>query len=180
MKPLTDANGPLDKGADLEDKMLTAMLEQAKAAQTYWVGLCRSVCDFMAPSLLALSSLSEIEKENLENLPIQDLPHEYPRFQETLLRMSERAFSGALKTMTDFHLQRLNEAFDAWTNTIFSREGEDLASYMTRQANTLNLLVHKFPLPMCWAPTSWPFCPERTGVLCTVLPIRGFPPISAW
>jgi alpha-beta hydrolase superfamily lysophospholipase len=146
MKPLTDANEALDKGADLEDKMMTAMLEQAKAAQTYWVGLCRSVSDFMAPSLLALSPLSEAEKENLENLPIQDLPREYPGFQETLLRMSERAFSGALKTMTDFHVQRLNEAFEAWINTIFGRKGENLASYMTRQANTLNLLVHKFPL----------------------------------
>jgi poly(3-hydroxyalkanoate) synthetase len=145
MKPLTGAIGALGKGADLEDKMMTAMLEQAKAAQSYWVGLCRSVSDFMGPSLLALSSLSEVEKENLEDLPIQDLPREYPDFLGTLLKMSERGFSSALKTMTDFHLQQMDKAFEAWTNTIFDREGEDLVSYMTRQANTLKLLVHKFP-----------------------------------
>ncbi len=146
MKPSTDSIEALATGADVQEKMMTAMLEQAKAAQTYWMGLCRSVSDFMGPSLFALNSLSEVEKENLEDLPIQELPREYPDFLETLLQMSERGFSNALKIMTDFHLQQMNEVFEAWTNTIFDREGEDLASYMTRQAKTLKLLVHKFPL----------------------------------
>jgi hypothetical protein len=78
MKSPTDAvgeaSGPLEPRADVNEKMMTAMLEQAKMAQTYWVGLCRSVSDFMAPSLLALSSLAEAERENLDDLPVEDVP----------------------------------------------------------------------------------------------------------
>jgi poly(3-hydroxyalkanoate) synthetase len=149
MKTSTDAVGDvlgtLATSADVHEKMMIAVLEQAKAAQTYWVGLCRSVSDFMAPSLLALNSLSEAEEENLEELPLQDLADEYQDFWETLLQMSERGLNSALKSMSDFHLRQMDEAFRAWTNTVFDREGEDLASFMTRQAKTLELLVHKFP-----------------------------------
>jgi poly(3-hydroxyalkanoate) synthetase len=149
MKPPTDATGDaigsLVPGPDVHDNIMTAMLEQAKAAQTYWVGLSRSVSDFMAPSLLALSSLAEVERENLEDLPLEDVPSEYQGFWESLLEMSERGLSGGLKSMNDYHLRQMDEAFKAWTNTVFGLEGEDLASFMTRQAKTLELLVHGFP-----------------------------------
>lgn len=142
---IEDTIGALEKTADVNEKMMTAMLEQAKAAQTYWVGLCRSVSDFMAPSLLAMGSLAEVERENLENLPLQDVASEYQDFCETLLEMSERALKSSLKTMNDFHLRQMEEAMKAWTNTIFGLEGEDLASFMTRQAKALELLVHTYP-----------------------------------
>ncbi len=140
-----DAIGALEKVADVHETMMTAVLEQAKAAQTYWVGLCRSVSDFMAPSLLAMTSLAEVERENLENLPLQDVASEYQDFCETLLQMSERALKCGLKTMTDFHLRQMDEAMKAWTHTVFGLEGEDLASFMTKQAKALELLVHTYP-----------------------------------
>ncbi len=149
MKDLTnaggDAMGALEKSADLNEKLMTAALEQAKAAQTYWVGLCRSVVDFMTPSVMALNSLSEVEAERLEELPLQDIPGEYEDLWETVLKISERGLSSGLKTMNDFHLRQMEEAFKAWTNTVFGLEGEDLASFMTRQANALALLVHTYP-----------------------------------
>ena len=139
------AVGALEETADVHEKMMTAMLEQAKATQTYWVGLCRSVFDFMAPSISALSSLAEVERENPQDLPLQKAPGEYPDFWETLLQMSEKGLSSGLKTMNDFHLRQMDEAFKAWINTVFGREGEDLASFMTRKAKALELLVHGFP-----------------------------------
>jgi hypothetical protein len=84
MKPSTDARGDaigaLEKSADVNDQMMTALLEQAEAAQTYWVGMCRSISDFMAPPLMALSSIAEIGREKLEDLPLQDAPVEYQGF----------------------------------------------------------------------------------------------------
>ncbi len=149
MKPSNDASGDatraLETGADLNEKMMTAMLEQTKAAQTYWVGLCRSVSDFMTPSMMALNSFAEAERENLDDLPLQDVGGEYQDFWQTLLLLTERGFNSALKTMNDFQLRQMDEAFKAWVNTIFDREGEDLASFMTRQAKALKLLVHAFP-----------------------------------
>lgn len=147
MKPSTNSikDGSLEPSADIYEKMMTAMLEHAKAAQTYWVGLSRSVSDFMAPALMTLNSLAEVKRENFEGFPRQDISSECQGFWESLLQMSEKGLNSGLKSMNDFHLRQMHEAFRAWTNTVSGREGEDLASFMTRQAETLELLVHGFP-----------------------------------
>lgn len=140
-----DAVGALEMSGGAHEKMMTAMLEQAKAAQTYWVGLCRSVSDFMAPSLLALNSMAEVESANLEDLSLQDACREYQDLWESLLQMWQRGLGCGLKAMNDFHLRQMDEAFKAWTNTVLGRKGEDLASFMTKQAKMLETLVHRLP-----------------------------------
>ncbi len=127
MKPSTnsikDAGGSLEPSADIYEKMMTAMLEHAKAAQTYWVGLSRSVSDFMAPALMTLNSLAEVKRENFEGFPRQDISSECQGLWESLLQMSEKGLNSGLKSMNDFHLRQMDEAFRAWTNTLFGPRG---------------------------------------------------------
>ena len=47
--------------------------------------------------------------------------------------------------MTDFHMHELSRAFNAWLNTMFEREGEDIASFVERQAKLLEKVVYEYP-----------------------------------
>jgi hypothetical protein len=135
----------LEKAADLNEKLLAAILDQAKAAQTYWLGLCRSVSDFLAPSLMALNSLSALERDKLKRLPLQETSKDYLALWQANLQMAEKGLINGLKSMNDYHVHLVERAFKAWLNTALGLEGEDIASLMAREAKVMDLAVHVYP-----------------------------------
>lgn len=138
-------NLSLEKAMEMNEKLMAALLDQAKTSQTYWLGLCRSILDFMAPSFTALNSLTTVQREKLEFLPSQDSLQDYLEFWQFILQMGEKAFLNGLKVMNDYHVRQMEGTFKAWLNTAFGLEGEDIASFMARQANIMDLLVHDYP-----------------------------------
>ncbi len=135
----------LEKGAEINEKLMAAILDQARATQTYWLGLCRSMTDFMAPSLIAINSLTTMERERLEELPSPESLRDLLALKQFLLQMVEKALIGGLRTMNDYHVQQMQEAFKAWLNTAFDLKGEDIGSFMARQAKLIDLVVHAYP-----------------------------------
>jgi poly(3-hydroxyalkanoate) synthetase len=128
------------------EKLLAAILDQAKATQTYWLGLCRCINDFMAPSLTALNSLAALERDKREEcLPSQDRLADYLGLWQYNLQMVEKALLSGLKTMNDYHMRHMHETFKAWLNTALGLEGEDIAAFMAGQAKIMDLLVHEYP-----------------------------------
>jgi hypothetical protein len=135
----------LEKGVEIKEKMLAAILDQAKAAQTHWLGLCRSVTDFLTPSLIALNSLIALERDKQEDLPSQESLEDYLDFWQFILQMAERGFINGFKAMNDYHMPQMEETFKAWLNSTRGLEGEDIATFMARQAQVMELLVHAYP-----------------------------------
>jgi hypothetical protein len=124
---------------------MATVLDQAKAAQTYWLGLCRSITDFVAPSLIALNSLTAMERDRLEELPSPDSLRDFLALKQFVLQLVEKAFIGGLMTINDYQVQQMQEAFQAWLNTAFDLKGEDIASFMARRAKMMELVVHAYP-----------------------------------
>ena len=131
--------------AEINEKVMSAILDQTKAAQTHWYGLSRYILDFMAPSLNALSSFTQVEKEKVEDLPPEDTAADYLSLWQFNLQLAQQALINGLKAINDYHLRQADEVLKVWLNTAQGHEGEDLASFMTRQAKALELLVHGFP-----------------------------------
>jgi hypothetical protein len=135
----------LEKAVEINEKMLAAILDQAKAAQTYWLGLCRSVTDFLTPSLIALNSLIALERDKQGDLPSQESLEDYLDFWQFILQMAERGFINGFQAMNDYHIPQMEETFKAWLKTTRGFEGEDIAAFMARQAQVMELLVHVYP-----------------------------------
>lgn len=135
----------LEKAAQINEQVMTAILDQAKAAQTYWLGLCRSVQDFMAPSLAALTSISAVERDKLKQHPPHDSASDYLALMQINLQLAERGLINGLRAMNDFHVQLMGGVFQSWLNTVFGLEGEDIATFMARQSKVMEMLVHTYP-----------------------------------
>jgi hypothetical protein len=138
--------GPsLEKALAINEQVMTAILDQAKASQTYWLGLCRSLQDFMAPSLRALNSISALERYKVKEAPPQETTENYLRLVQVNLELAEKGMINGLKAMNDYHLRLMQGTMQAWLNTTLGLEGEDIAGFMTRQAQLMELVVHTYP-----------------------------------
>ena len=135
----------LEKALAINEQVMTAILDQAKASQTYWLGLCRSLQDFMAPSMRALTSISALERDKVKEAPPEETTENYLRLMQVNLELAEKGMINGLQAMNDYHLRLMQETMQAWMNTILGLEGEDIASFMTRQAQLMERLVHTYP-----------------------------------
>lgn len=135
----------LESTSELPEKLLAASLNQAQAMQTYWCGMFRYLQDFMAPSWGAFASFMATEKEKHQaQTPLQSLK-DYMRLWEFNLLVAEKAQQHGLKTITEHFSRQMQQAFAAWLNTVFPREGKDIAQFSAQRAELMNLLVYAYP-----------------------------------
>ncbi len=130
---------------ETQAKLISASLDQARMMQTYWVGLCRYILDFMGPSFSALESLNAMESSKLrEHTPWETL-QDYTALWEFNLRLAEEGLTHGMKAIKEYHTQQVQQFIEAWRNTLFGQEGEDIATVMARQARLMELVVHEYP-----------------------------------
>jgi hypothetical protein len=142
----SESPGPsLEEALASNDQMMTAILDQAKASQTYWLGLCRSLQDFMAPSLSALNSLNALEQERLQGTPPEESIENYLRLMRVNLHLAQKGMINGLKAMQDYNLRLMQGTMQAWLNTALGKKDEDLVSFMAKQSQLMDLLVNAYP-----------------------------------
>ncbi|MGD9034725.1 MAG: metal transporter [Desulfobacteraceae bacterium] len=135
----------LEKFSEINLKMIGASREQVKAVQIYWNGVLTYLGEFMTPYWIALNSFTALEKEKLaHHLPWETL-RDYLELLQFNVQVAEKGFNSSLKMLQEYHLEELNKAFSAWLNTILGQEGEDIDTYMARQANLLEKVVYAYP-----------------------------------
>uniref|UniRef100_A0A7V4G9S6 Metal transporter n=1 Tax=Desulfobacca acetoxidans TaxID=60893 RepID=A0A7V4G9S6_9BACT len=128
-----------------QERLISASLDQARLLQTYWLGLCRYILDFMKPSFSALESLGAMENDKLrEHTPWENL-QDYTGLWEFNLRLAEKGLAHGMKAIKEFHYHQLQQATQAWLNTLYHQKGEDIAAFMARQARLMELVVHEYP-----------------------------------
>jgi len=139
------AVGPAELALETQAKLISASLDQARMMQTYWVGLCRYVLEFMGPSFSALESFSTVESDKLrEHSPWENL-QDYAALWEFNLRLAQKGLAHGMKAIQEFHAHQMEQAAQAWLNTLHSHNGEDIAAFMARQARLMELVVHEYP-----------------------------------
>jgi poly(3-hydroxyalkanoate) synthetase len=125
--------------------ILSASIDQVRLMQTYWVGLCRYMLDFMAPFFSALDSFSAVEQDKLPEYPPWENLRDYSALMEFNLRLAEKGLVHGMKAIHDYHAHQLQHAHNAWLNTLYHHKGEDIAAFMARQARLMELVVHEYP-----------------------------------
>ena len=130
---------------ETQAKLISASIDQARMLQTYWVGLCRYILDFMGPSFSALDAFSAEEREKLRDHQPWENIADYTALWEFNLRLVKNGLAHGMKAINDFHAQQLHQVYQAWLNTLHHRHGEDIAQFMARQARLMQLVVHEYP-----------------------------------
>lgn len=139
------AAGSSETALETQAKIISASIDQARMMQTYWVGLCRYLLDFMEPSFYALESFSTVESDKLrKHSPWENL-QDYAALWEFNLRLAEKGLAHGMKAIQEFHAQQMEQAAQAWLNTLRSQNGEDIAAFMAKQARLMELVVHEYP-----------------------------------
>ena len=135
----------LEKFSEINLKVIGATGEQVKIAQTYWNGVLKYLGEFMTPYWVALNSFTALEKEKLaHHLPWESL-RDYLELLQFNVQVAEKGFNSSLKMMHEYHLEELTRAFSAWLNTFLGHEGEDISTYMARQAKLMEKVVYAYP-----------------------------------
>lgn len=133
----------LEQALALNDTLLAALLDQAKATQTYLLGLYRGISDFLAPSLTALNSLATLEMNQAEPLSQENL-QDWLALHQFNLQMLEQGFMAGLKTMNDYLVRQMDQVLKAWLHTA-SHRGPEIADFMADLARQMDLVVHAYP-----------------------------------
>jgi hypothetical protein len=135
----------LENFSEINLKIMGATGEQIKATQTYWNGVLKYINEFMTPYWVALNSFSAVEREKLTRNPPWETLRDYIELLKFNLQIAEKGITRSLSAMNDYHLQEISGALNAWLNTIFDWEGEDIESYMSRQAKLIEKVVYAYP-----------------------------------
>jgi hypothetical protein len=132
-------------GCCTADKTSETITESLKAIQTYWYGIIKYVGNFMSPYWISLTSFSNLEKEKFfSDHPLQT-SSDYLNLLRFNLQVLENGFKGTFSMMNTYHAHKAEEAFNAWLNTFFGRQGEDIAGFAARQAKLLHKVVYEYP-----------------------------------
>jgi len=130
---------------ETQAKIVSASLDQARMMQTYWVGLCRYILDFLGPSFSAIEAFGSVENDKLREHPPWENLQDYTALWEFNLRLAEKGLAHGMKAIHEFHAHLLHQAYKAWLNTLHNQKGEDIAQFMAKQARLMKLVVHEYP-----------------------------------
>ncbi len=143
--------------------LMGATREQMKIFQTYSKGLTTYINDFMTPFWIALDAFSETEKGKLQNhIPYESL-RDYMELLQFNLQVAEKGLNSSVGLMSDYHSKEATQAFSAWLNTVFDREGEDIEGFLARQAEALEQVVYAYPKAILEIGSEYGFHFERDG-----------------
>ncbi|MGA7876977.1 MAG: hypothetical protein WCA08_15065 [Desulfoferrobacter sp.] len=135
----------MEQLSELNLKIMQAACDKVMATQTYWKGVLKYTDDFATPFGTAVNSFSGTEKERLFAVPPLDNLQGYLELFLFNLQLAINGFTSSLEIMNDYHLPKISEANEAWLNTLFGRDGEDITEYTARQLQMLDVVVNSYP-----------------------------------
>jgi hypothetical protein len=122
-----------------------ATQEKLKANGIYFNGVFKYLNEFMTPFWIALNSFTVTERDKLVRHTPQESIRDYLELLQFNIQVAQKGFNSSMKAMSDFHMNELSRAFNAWLNTMFDRGGEDIESFVERQAKLLEKVVYEYP-----------------------------------
>ena len=110
----------------------------------FWNGVLKYTSEFMDPSWNALNAFCNSERRKLQHTPLHK-PSATTRSSCGSISIWARRRLSARLQLNDYLLRQMHEAFVAMLNTLFDREGEDLAQFAARKAQLLDVVVNAYP-----------------------------------
>ncbi len=148
---------------DIFPKLFRAYAESVKASQVYGEGVQRYFQDFNEAFLIAVGDFESVERKNILKAPPDETMREYGQLLLMNLKVAEKAMRASGATVMEYHLPKAGDAFDAWLNTIFGREGEDIDAFFSEQARLLERVVYEYPKAIRAIREEYGFHFDRSG-----------------
>ncbi|MBT8366713.1 MAG: hypothetical protein KJP23_18640, partial [Deltaproteobacteria bacterium] len=115
---------------------------QMRIAMAYGSALIKYHNDFMQPFWIALDAFMSTEKDKIMRHPPADSIQDYVELLQFNLQVAEKGFYSSLNAKVDFHGTKINQAFEAWLNTIFGRDGETIIDFSEKVALLLETVLY--------------------------------------
>jgi hypothetical protein len=79
----------------------------------------------------------------MESSPLETMDA-YMKLMEFNFELSSKGLEGSLKAINDYHNKEMDKAFEAFYNTLFNLEGENINTFLERQAKTSELVAYGY------------------------------------
>jgi hypothetical protein len=139
--------------------------DKINAYEIYGNGVFKYINEFMTPFWTALNSFNTAEQKKIQRHTPQDNMRDYLELLQFNAQVAFKGIKSSLRIMHDYHLQDLLRGYNALTNTIFEREGEDLSCFTERQAELLKKVVYEYPKAIKDIESEYGFHFETEGYL---------------
>ncbi len=127
------------------DKNVSATYQLINTTQNYLTGLSKYAGDFMIPYLISTSYFKKVENEKLSQTSPLDSLAAYLKLLDFNLNIFNRGFLGGLESVNGYAQFEMGSFIAAVYNTFLNMEGEDLYTFVERQARLMDLVVNVYP-----------------------------------
>ena len=118
---------------------------QMRTGTAYGGAVSKYHQEFMQPFWIALNAFLSTEKDKLMRHPPAESMRDYVELLLFNLQVAEKGFYSSLNAMTDVHGPKINQAFEAWLNTIFKSGGETIVEFFEKEARLLETILYAYP-----------------------------------
>ncbi len=160
MKSIGDAFG---RFVDTQLQFVGATLAQAEIAREYWNGVFKYSNEFMYPYWIAQDAFLQTEQRKVRETPLWETVRDYLELLRFNLQIVEKGGTAALRSMTDYHLNRMTQAFQAFLATAYQTGDSGIASVMAHEAKLLEKVVHGYAQSILEIEPEYGFHFERDG-----------------
>jgi hypothetical protein len=140
----------LQRAIENQLTLMKAVRDQTSYIQNFWAGSTKYLNDFNIPVLLAANYLSRVESIRLLTTPPADSCQAYLDLWQFNWELSTRGLMGSMQAVSRYASQEIANGIQASFNSLngmtgATGEGEDLFGYISRHAETMDMVANGYP-----------------------------------
>jgi len=160
LRAIGDAFG---RHVDMQLQLVGATLSQAEIARNYWNGVFKYLNEFMYPYWIAQDAFMNTEQRKVRETPPLETMRDYLELLQFNLQIAEKGGIAAIRSMTDYHLNRMTQAFQAFLTTAYQTGDRGIANVMSHEARLLERVVRGYAQAILDIEPEYGFHFEREG-----------------
>jgi hypothetical protein len=130
---------------DILKKNLSLFSHFVDASQNYLSAFSKYSNDFVIPYLIATSYFNNVETQKLLTVSPLKSVQSYMELLSFNLELIGRSINGSMKAINYSGKIEIENAIAAMFNTFFCSEGEDLETFLARQAKMMDVMANQYP-----------------------------------
>jgi hypothetical protein len=143
-----DVNAIGDALEKWPEKLLSpveAMTHQVNATQNCCAGFSKYLNEFMMPYMLSVNYFTGVEQSALMTTSPMESVMSYMELMEFNMDITNRYLLGSMRAFNEYNNRELKHALEAWFNTIFRLEGNDILAFLARQSKMMDNVANEYP-----------------------------------
>ena len=124
---------------------LEMMTDQAEAPRDCLAGFSKYVNEFLIPYVISINYFSSVEQTRLLNATPVENSKSYMDLLDFNMDLFTRHFTSSMRAINDFSNREFKNGLQAWFNTLFHQEGEDIRAFTGRLSTMMKNVAYAYP-----------------------------------